>query len=65
MAQPERRDSAAGKSQSVLAGAREEVNDTALDMMQNRRSGKLLLEVFFENGQAVSAQLQTKFACKN
>lgn len=53
----------AASTQQVLNGAREDLNEKVLRVMKGRKSGKIMLEIFFEDGQATSALLHSKFAC--
>lgn len=65
MNQPDRQHSqrVVGHSQ-VITGAREELDSEIKRMTEVRGSGKLLLEIFFENGFAKDAQLHSKRGCK-
>lgn len=55
----------AATTQQFLNGAAEELRDAALAMLENRRSGKLTLELFFvEGGIEQPPQMNVRYPTK-
>ena len=48
----------------VITGANEDLASEAKRMIESRKTGKLLLQVFFEDGHARNAKLHTSYGCK-